>query len=99
METLYNDLGATAVVDVTPGTGMAATAALEMILPYFGMARNSFHAQWLDMRANRHALTRLAPGVSRELAQHDDEHFQDLLVANGRADASLDLARDPGRHM
>ena len=100
-KTLYEDLGARAVVDVTPGTGLAARAALEMSLPYFGMARNSFHAQWLNMRANRAAL-QIAPGVcfcSTELAQQDDEHFEDVLVANGRADASLVLDTDPGQHM
>ena len=89
-KTLYEDLSASCVVDVTPGTGQAARAALEMSLPYVGMARNSFHAHWLDMLANRAVLTQIrAHGeslFSTALAEEDEMHFQVLLDAHGRAD-------------
>ena len=89
-KTLYEDLSASAVVDVTPGTGLAASAALEMSLPYVGVARNSFHAHWLGMMANRAVLTQIrAHGeslFSTALAQEDEMHFQVLLDTHGRAD-------------
>ena len=54
---LFTDLGAPQVVDVSPGTGMAARAALELGLHYFGVARNSHHTWWLNIVVDQLALT------------------------------------------
>ena len=50
------DLGAAAVVDVSRGSGMAARAALDLGLHYFGVARNSYHAGWLNIVVDRAAV-------------------------------------------
>ena len=44
--TFYRDIGATDVVDVTPGSGAACLAALYQGIPYFGFSINDKHKKW-----------------------------------------------------
>ena len=44
--TFYRDIGATDVVDVTPGSGAACLASLYSGIPYFGFAINDKHKKW-----------------------------------------------------
>ena len=53
---LLQDLNAGMVVDCTPGSGTAARAALELNICYYGIARNSLHANFLSNVVDRHAL-------------------------------------------
>ena len=45
---LYNDLSATHVFDLTPGSGAAAMAAAILHISYEGLAMNPAHATWLE---------------------------------------------------
>ena len=45
---LLHDINAGMVVDCTPGSGTAARAALELNICYYGIARNSLHANSLS---------------------------------------------------
>ena len=82
-KTLFEDLNAQAVVDLTPGSGTAAKAAVELGLSYVGVALNAFHAHWLDGAAGKHALhlirTTGSPWYHRELVPVIREHFQRLV--------------------
>ena len=88
-KTLYQDLSASAIVDVSPGSGTAARAAMELGLPYFGLARNSLHETWLNNVAERAALEQICqtgtPMFHQDLAHAIQEHFQYILDANKQA--------------
>ena len=91
---LFTDLGALQVVDVSPGTGMAARAALDLGLPYFGLARNSHHAAWLNSVLDRAALATILKkhsGIHDEkLAEEVREHFTDWIDGVHQADEAVD---------
>ena len=55
---LFLDFGAKSVVDCTPGSGMAARAALDLGIQYLAFARNEAHALWL-----RSVLDRATAGM------------------------------------
>ena len=55
-KSIFADLNVGTVVDTTPGSGTAATAALQMGISYVGIARNSLHANFLSNVLDRHAL-------------------------------------------
>lgn len=80
---LFADLSATAVVDVSPGSGTAARAAAEAGISYVGMGRNAYHVDWLNNAADRHALHLITsngtPLYHQDLASCITEHFQSLL--------------------
>ena len=80
---LFTDLGAPQVVDVSPGTGMAARAALELGLHYFGVARNSHHTWWLNIVVDQLALTTILKKhtvmYNEQLADGVHEHFKEWL--------------------
>ena len=47
-EQIFRHIGATHVVDFTPGSGACAIAAIGAGIRYDGIAANSDHASWLD---------------------------------------------------
>ena len=91
---LFTDLGALQVFDVSPGTGMAARAALDLGLPYFGLARNSHHCAWLNSVLDRAALATILKkhsGIHDEkLAEEVREHFTDWIDGVHQADEAVD---------
>jgi len=108
-KTLFQDLGAKAVVDLTPGSGTAAKAAAELGLSYVGVARNACHADWLHNAADRNALQLLCAAGSplhhQDLASCLTEHFQSLLdevemaekAQDHEPEGDLDIVRDSVR--
>ena len=97
---LFQDLSASSIVDVSPGSGTAARAALELGLPYFGVARNSLHSTWLGNVADRTALVQISksgtPMFQQETAKAISEHFQDIVDAQGQADSAEDAEPEEG---
>ena len=94
--TLFEDLDGKAVVDTTPGSGLASRAALELGIPYFGIARNSLHAKWLNNVADRACCQEICkqgtPLFHQDLATLIAQHFQDILDAQKTSDESEDNA-------
>ena len=70
------DLGAAAVVDVSRGSGMAARAALDLGLRYFGVARNSYHAGWLNIVVDRAAVLGVIAGAGQASASLASSFFK-----------------------
>ena len=91
---LYGDLQARCVVDLTPGGGLAARAALELGIPYLGFTRTAEHGQWLGQVCDRNALqaavTSGTPLHNADLAGSIEEHFGDVLAHVRDADAAVD---------
>ena len=52
-ERFFQHLGATHVVDFTPGSGACAVAAVGAGIRYDGIAANQDHASWLDNIVDR----------------------------------------------
>ena len=79
---LVVDLGAAAVVDVSRGSGMAARAALDLGLRYFGVARNSYHAGWLHIAVDRAAVLGVIAGTGQASASLASSLFKpgDILL-------------------
>ena len=81
---LLQDLNAGMVVDCTPGSGTAARAALELNICYYGIARNSLHANFLSNVVDRHALkmmrTQGCPLYHQDMAECIVEHFKAVLT-------------------
>ena len=95
-KTLFTDLGALQVVDVSPGTGMAARAALDLGLHYLGVARNSLHTGWLNIVVDRAALTAIRTKntaiYNSQLAEEVQEHFKEWLDGTSQADKAADTS-------
>jgi hypothetical protein len=53
---MFEDLQARVVIDLTPGGGLAARAAMEMGITYLGLTRTAEHNQWLTNVCDRNAL-------------------------------------------
>ena len=91
---LFDDLQALCVVDLTPGAGLAARAALERGIPYLGVTRTPEHGQWLGNVCDRSALqASVTSGTalhSADLQGSFDEHFGDVLARIRDADAAED---------
>ena len=45
---LFKNMAATEILDLTPGSGVAAVAALHCGIKYEGCCTNAAHKQWLD---------------------------------------------------
>ena len=77
------------VVDCTPGSGTAARADLELNMCYYGIARNSLHANFLSNVVDRHALkmmrTHGGPLYHQDMAECIVEHFKVVLTHIDRA--------------
>ena len=93
---LFGDLNAKSVVDLTPGNGCAARAAMESGIQYVGIARNQEHASWLQNVADRNALRLICTTNSAlyhsDLSTSINEHFADVLDQLQEADKSTDAA-------
>jgi hypothetical protein len=91
---LYGDLQARCVVDLTPGAGLAARAALELGIPYLGFTRTVEHGQWLGQVCDRNALqAAVTTGTAlhnADLAGSIEDHFSDVLAHIRDADAATD---------
>lgn len=92
--TIFEDLQARIVYDLTPGGGMAARAAMEMGITYTGVTRSQEHASWLSNVVDRSALRAI---VTSGTALHNqdlhtciEEHFADVLAQLKDADAVED---------
>ena len=81
---LLQDLNADMVVDCTPGSGAAARAALELNICYYGIAKNSHHANFLSNVVDRHALKMMrahgGPLYHQDMAECNVEHFKAVLT-------------------
>ena len=95
---LWQDLNAGVVVDCTPGSGTAAMAALELNICYYGIARNSLHANFLSNVVDRHALkmmnTHGGPLYHQDMAECIVEHFNAVLAHINRMATAEDTAPD-----
>lgn len=95
---LFRDLNISTVVDVTPGSGTAAIAALELGIPYLGIARNSLHANFLANVLDRHALFMVRTTGTvlfhQEMQECVREHFQDIVVSVEHRRGAEDSAPD-----
>ena len=84
------------VVDCTPGSGTAARAALELNICYYGIARNSLHANSLSNVVDRHALkmirTHGGPLYHQDMAESILEHFKVVLTHIDRIATADDTA-------
>ena len=90
----FEDFQAFVVVDLSPGGGLAARAAMEMGLTYWGLTRSAEQSQWLgnvcDRNALRAAVTAGTALFSQDLQGSIEEHFVDVLAHLRDADAVED---------
>ena len=96
---VFLDMSAKCIVDCTPGSGMAARAAMELGIQYVAFARNPEHSSWLQNVLDRAALrvicTQHTVLFHQDLAQCIKHHFQDLLDQLNDADSATDTAPGP----
>jgi hypothetical protein len=80
---LLMDLDAKCIVDLSPGSGSLARAALLTGVQYLGIVRAPEHASWLQNVLDRCSLEQMtkngSPLFEQDLAQCIAEHFQDVL--------------------
>ena len=81
---LFKLLDAGMIIDCTPGSGTAATAALEAGIPYFGFAKNEHHANFLCNVVDRHSLRMMktagTPLFHQEMSECILAHFSKNLA-------------------
>ena len=53
---LLQDMSAASVVDLTPGSGLLATACMELGIPYLGIVNNTIHLNFLANVLDRASL-------------------------------------------
>lgn len=91
---IFEDLSVRSVVDLTPGGGLAARAAMEMGISYLGLARSAEQGQWLTAACDRAALiAAVTPGTAmfnQDLQSGIEEHFGDIIEHLREADAAED---------
>ena len=91
---VFEDLQARTVVDLSPGGGLAARAAMELGISYLGLARTAEQCSWLanvcDRAAARAAVTSSTSLFNQDLKTSLEEHFGDILEHGRVADAALD---------
>lgn len=81
---LIDDLDAKCIVDLSPGSGSLARAAMAREgVQYYGIVRNTEHLSWLNNVLDRYVLQLIAeaesPLFEEDLATSIGEHFQDVL--------------------
>jgi len=90
----FEDLQARCIVDLSPGSGLAARAAMELGVPYLGITRTAEHGQWLGNVCDRYALqAAVTSGTalhSADLQGSIEDHFGDVLTHVRNADAAVD---------
>ena len=73
------------MVDLTPGSGTLAEAALVKGIPYFGFVTHSVHLGWLTNVIDRAACRQIAKNGSflyqEDLAKSLQEMFSDIVEA------------------
>jgi len=96
---LLTDLGVKTVVDLTPGSGSAARACMQLGIPYHGWAKNAEHASWLQNVLDRAALQvicEVGSPLHTDLAEAIKEHFSDVLDQMNEQDKGVDVTPDDG---
>jgi hypothetical protein len=91
-----------AIVDLTPGSGQLAVAALNLGVQYVGVATDERHKSWLQNIIDREACRGIAEAGSaiyhEELSVHIAEHLADVLeelnADEGEEDADDDFHED-----
>lgn len=80
----------TVVVDLSPGSGQLASAAMKLGLQYVGIVVNRDHLSWLTNSVDRCAARLIAengsPLFQQELAEHLSEQFAEVLCETHEAD-------------
>jgi len=92
-----------AIVDMSPGSGQLAHAAMRAGVQYLGLVLDTNHLSWLANAVDRSAIGLIAENGSQlyqqELAEHLRERFSDVLSSLSRADVEEDAesgAEDDG---
>ena len=96
---LLSDLCVKTVVDLTPGSGSAARACMQLGIPYHGWAKNAEHASWLQNvpdRASLQVICEVGSALHSDLAQAIQEHFSDVLDQLNEQDKGVDATPDDG---
>ena len=96
---LLSDLCVKTVVDLTPGSGSAARACMQLGIPYHGWAKNAEHASWLQNVLDRAALQvicEVGSALHSDSAQAIQEHFSDVLEQLNEQDKGVDVTPDDG---
>ena len=90
---IFDDLSARSAVDLTPGGGLAARAAMEMGISYLGLARSAEQGQWLTAACDRAALI-AAVTSGTAMFNHDlqsGEHLREADAAEDREGPDDDI--------
>lgn len=95
---LISDLDIKCILDLSPGSGSLARAALADGVQYVGVVRNPEHASWLQNVLDRYALELVTksgtPLFEQDLATCIAEHFQEVLDQLQEAAAMQDTVPD-----
>ena len=87
------DISASLVIDLTPGSGALARACLEKGIQYVGITREQSHCSWLIHVLNRAAMECASRNGStlyeQDLATCLQDHFKELIEEMNDQDASL----------
>ena len=88
--------GATAVFDLTPGSGQCARACMEMGIPYACTAKNAAHGSWLINVLDRMALAQIckqgSPLFQQDLSECLKEHFGETLDQLNEQDQAVETS-------
>jgi hypothetical protein len=78
------------IVDMTPGSGQLAHAAMKAGAQYLGLVKEANHLSWLSNAVDRSAIQLIAengsPLYQQELAEHLREHFAEIVDELNKAD-------------
>lgn len=92
--TLFENHRAKAVFDLTPGSGAAARAAMDLGIQYACICRSAWHCSWLQNILDRQALRALcrngSPLYQQDLAQCLEAQFKDTLAKLNEMDAAVE---------
>jgi hypothetical protein len=82
------------IVDLSPGSGLLAHAAMKAGAQYLGLATDANHLSWLSNTVDRSAIRLIAENGSalyqQELAEHLREHFAEIVTELNKADVGAD---------
>lgn len=92
--TLLTHLDAKCIVDLTPGSGSCARAAMDLGISYTALAMNAEHNSWLQNVLNKAAMQVIvrekSPLHEQDLAAMLQTHFQEVLDQLHAQDACKD---------
>ena len=93
------ELDVSCVVDVTPGSGALAEAAMIKGISYFGFVANPVHLGWLTNVIDRASCRQIAKSGSylyqEDLANSLKEMFSDIVDPSNEEDGNGDDSGDP----